>query len=97
MGLLHKKNKSGSGRKSKLNNKQLKELSKILSSEERLTIHDVMKIIKDKWDINYTYAGAKTLLIESWRKLIITSISKIYYPILLYQTIISPSFFKHTK
>ena len=34
---------------------------------------------------------------ESWRKLIITSISKIYYPILLYQTIISPSFFKHTK
>ena len=64
MGLLHKKNKSGSGRKSKLNNKQLKELSKILSSEERLTIHDVMKIIKDKWDINYTYAGAKTLLIN---------------------------------
>ena len=59
-----KKNKSGSGRKSKLNNKQLKELSKILRSEERLTIHDVMKIIKDKWDINYTYAGAKTLLIN---------------------------------
>ena len=64
MGLLPKKTKKGGGRKPKLNKKQIKKLSKILDEEENLTIHDIQKIIKNKWDVEYTYAGVKKLITD---------------------------------
>ena len=66
-GLLDKKKKKGTGRKLKLNTKQLNELSKILKSENDLTIHKVQKIIKDKWEVEYTYTGVKKLLINHFK------------------------------
>ena len=61
-GLLSSERKEGSGRKTKLNKRQLKQLSKILETENDLTIPDIQNIIKDKWNIEYTYMGVKTLL-----------------------------------
>ena len=61
-GLLPKKRKTGSGRKPKLNIKQRNELYKILIEEEDLTIHDIQKIIEDKYNKKYTYMGVKKLI-----------------------------------
>ena len=61
-GLLAKERKEGSGRKSKLNKRQLQQLSKILNTEKNLTIDKIINIIKEKWDIDYTYTGLKNLL-----------------------------------
>lgn len=57
-----KKRKTGSGRKPKLNIKQRNELYKILIEEEDLTIHDIQKIIEDKYNKKYTYMGVKKLI-----------------------------------
>lgn len=61
-GLLGAERKEGSGRKSKLNKRQLKQLSKILKTENDLTIPKIQTIIKDNWNIQYTYTGVKNLL-----------------------------------
>ena len=66
-GLLDKKTKKGTGRKLKLNKKQLNELSKILKSKNDLTINKVKKIIKDKWNVEYTYMGVKRLLTKHFK------------------------------
>ena len=61
-GLLKAERKKGSGRKTKLNKRQLKQLSKILKTENDLTFSKIQAIIKDKWNIEYTYMGVKNLL-----------------------------------
>ena len=66
-GLLNKKHKKGTGRKRKLSDKQLKELGTILDSEKDLTIHKIKDIIKDRWNVSYTYMGVKTLLIDYFK------------------------------
>ena len=66
IGLLPKKQKEGSGRKPKLNKKQLKQLSKILKNEKNLTIHKIQELLKNKWNIEYTYMGVKKLLINQF-------------------------------
>ena len=66
IGLLPKKQKEGSGRKPKLNKKQLKQLSKILKKEKNLTIHKIQELLKNKWNIEYTYMGVKKLLINQF-------------------------------
>ena len=67
-GLLSSERKEGSGRKTKLNKRQLKQLSKILESKNDLTISDIQDIIKDKWNIKYTYIGVKNLLKDQFNK-----------------------------
>ena len=64
--LLPKKRKEGSGRKTKLNKRQIKQLKKILDTEDDLTLHDIIKIIHDKWNIKFTYNGIKNLLIKQF-------------------------------
>lgn len=66
IGLVPKKQKEGSGRKPKLNKKQLKQLSKILKNEKNLTIHKIQELLKNKWNIEYTYMGVKKLLINQF-------------------------------
>ena len=61
-GLLSKERKEGSGRRSKLNKRQLQQLSKILKTEDNLTIDKIINIIKEQWNIDYTYTGLKNLL-----------------------------------
>ena len=67
-GLLSSERKEGSGRKTKLNKRQLKQLSKILESKNDLTISDIQDIIKEKWNIKYTYIGVKNLLKDQFNK-----------------------------
>lgn len=65
-GLLPKQYKSGGGRKSKLNKRQLNNLKKYIENNENLTIHDIKKYIKNEWNIEYTYMGVKKLLINQF-------------------------------
>ena len=51
-----------------MNKRQLKQLSKILESKNDLTISDIQDIIKDKWNIKYTYIGVKNLLKDQFNK-----------------------------
>ena len=61
-GLLSKERKEGSGRKSKLNKRELQQLSKILKTEKNLTIEKIINIVKEKFNKDYTYTGLKNLL-----------------------------------
>lgn len=61
-GLIPKKRKKGGGRKPKLNKKQLKELEKILETQEEWLINDVKDIIKNEFKKEYTYVGVQNLL-----------------------------------
>jgi transposase len=54
--------KSGQGRKTKLSENQLKELNDILSSKESWLVNDVLNLIKDNWNIEYSYLGTQNLL-----------------------------------
>lgn len=54
--------KPGGGRDTKLNNEQLKELESILKSKDTILINDILELIKNKWDIEYSYVGLKNLL-----------------------------------
>jgi transposase len=54
--------KKGQGRKAKLNDKQINELKTILESQKKWFINDVIKLIKEKWGINYSYNGTQNLL-----------------------------------
>ena len=65
-GLLDKKRKKSPGRKIKLNDKELNELSEIIKSKNDITIHDIQKIIENNWNISYTYSGVKNLLIKQF-------------------------------
>lgn len=65
-GLLSKERKEGSGRKTKLNKRQLQQLLKILKTEDNLTIDKIINIIKEKWNVEYTYTGLKNLLIKQF-------------------------------
>ena len=64
-GLLPKKRKVGSGRTPKLNKRQIQQLRKIIDNED-LTINEIVKLIKEKWDIEYTYSGVKNLLLTQF-------------------------------
>ena len=44
----------------------LKQLSKILKNEKNLTIHKIQELLKNKWNIEYTYMGVKKLLINQF-------------------------------
>ena len=66
-GFVSKERKEGSGRKTKLNKRQMKQLEKILKTEKSLTISKIIKIIEDKWNIKYSYTGVKNLLINQFK------------------------------
>ena len=53
--------------KGKLSDKQLKELCTILDSKNDLTIHKIRDIIRERWNISYTYMGVKNLLIDYFK------------------------------
>jgi transposase len=54
--------KGGHGRKPKLNEDQIKELELILKTKDSWLINDVLKLIKEKWNIKYSYHGVQNLL-----------------------------------
>jgi transposase len=54
--------KPGGGRKTKLNKKQLHQLEEILKTKETWLINDVSKLIKENWNIEYSYNGTENLL-----------------------------------
>ena len=54
--------KYNSGRKSKLNKKQMSELEKELDKKAQWHPNEIITIMKDKWDITYTYSGVKKLI-----------------------------------
>ncbi|MDR2966486.1 MAG: hypothetical protein LBU74_00860 [Methanobacteriaceae archaeon] len=56
--------KKGQGRKSKLNDVQMKELEEILDTKDKWIISDVENLIKEKWDVKYSYFGVRKLLIN---------------------------------
>ena len=58
--------KPGGGRDSKLNEEQLKELELILNSKDTILINDILKLIKKKWGVEYSYMGLKNLLINQF-------------------------------
>lgn len=58
--------KYNSGRKSKLNRKQMSELEKELSQKDQWHPNEIITIIKDKWNISYTYSGIKKLVEENF-------------------------------
>ena len=57
--LLHKK---GSGRKSKLNSKQMEELKDYLKMQDDWTMKEIQNLIKDKWEISYTHSALERLI-----------------------------------
>ena len=57
--LLHKK---GSGRKSKLNSKQMDELKDYLKMQDDWTMKEIQNLIKDKWEISYTHSPLERLI-----------------------------------
>jgi len=56
--------KKGQGRKSKLNKSQMEELEEILDTKDKWLISDVENLIKEKWDVEYSYFGVRKLLIN---------------------------------
>jgi len=54
--------KGGGGRKAKLNEEQLNELGLILKTKDKWLINDVVNLIKEKWNIEYSYNGVQLLL-----------------------------------
>lgn len=50
------------GRKPKLNEKQMQELELTLKSKDSWLINDVLNLIKEKWNIKYSYNGVQNLL-----------------------------------
>ena len=54
--------KSGQGRKTKLDKSQLNELGLILENNDMWLVNDVMKLIEEKWGVNYSYNGVQNLL-----------------------------------
>ncbi|MDR3223147.1 MAG: hypothetical protein LBT66_05385 [Methanobrevibacter sp.] len=58
--------KPGAGRKTLLNEDQMKELGKILETKKKWLVNDVIKIIKDKFSIEFSYDGCKNLLIKQF-------------------------------
>lgn len=42
----------------------MQQLLKILKTENNLTIDKIINIIKEKWNVEYTYTGLKNLLIK---------------------------------
>ena len=53
--------KPSSGRKTKLNNKQIEELKKELEIKDKWHPNEISDIIEDKWNIKYSYSGVKKL------------------------------------
>lgn len=54
----------GGGRKSKLKEKDLEDLKKILKTQESWLIKDVEKLILERYNIEYGYHGVRNLLIK---------------------------------
>ena len=54
--------KSGGGREPKLNKKQLDQLGDILKTEDSWLVNEVLNIIKEKWEVEYSYNGTLNLL-----------------------------------
>ena len=54
--------KKGSGRKSKLNSKQMQELKDYLKMQDDWTMKEIQNLIKDKWEISYTHSALKRLI-----------------------------------
>jgi len=56
--------KERKGRDPKLNKTQLKELGEILNKKDKWSIKEVEEIIKDKWNVEYSYHGVRNLLLN---------------------------------
>jgi putative transposase len=69
-GLIPKK---GGGRKTKLNDEQMNELNRLLSLKNEWTINEVLDLIKNKFDLNYSYEGVKKLLSVHFKDVIIVN------------------------
>jgi len=54
--------KSGQGRKTKLNEEQINELGDILKTKDTWLVNDILQLIKEKWNIEYSYNGLSNLL-----------------------------------
>ena len=54
----------GGGRDSKLSEKQMGELRELLSQKDSWIVDEVQKLIKDKFNVDYTYHGVRALLIK---------------------------------
>lgn len=54
--------KSGGGRKTKLNENQLSDLGLILETKDKWLVNDIVTLIKEKWNIKYSYNGVQQLL-----------------------------------
>lgn len=54
--------KKGGGRKTKLNENELNELESIILKNKLISSLEIQKIIKDKWNKEYTIEGIKNLL-----------------------------------
>ena len=54
----------GGGRKSKLSEKQIKDLKEILDTKDGWLVDDAKKLIEDKFKVEYGYHGVRNLLIK---------------------------------
>ena len=54
--------KSGQGRKTKINEDQMIELGNILKTKDIWVVNDVIELIEEKWGVDYTYNGVHNLL-----------------------------------
>lgn len=54
--------KGKGGRNPKLDKNQLTELKSILDTKDEWLVNDVVEIIKNKWNIDYSYVGTQNLL-----------------------------------
>ena len=55
----------GGGRDPKLTDEQISKLSDILTTKDKWIVNDVKKLIKEQFNVNYSYQGVRELLIRS--------------------------------
>ena len=54
----------GGGRDPKLTDEQISELSDILTTKDKWIVNDVKKLIREEFNVNYSYQGVRELLIR---------------------------------
>jgi len=56
--------KERKGREPKLNKSEMKELREFLNKKDKWSVKEVEKIIKEKWNVEYSYHGVRNLLLN---------------------------------
>lgn len=56
--------KERKGRDSKLNKSEINELREILNTKDKWSVKEVEEIIKEKWNVEYSYHGVRNLLLN---------------------------------